>query len=748
MHAPTYRLHRLVAACALATGAAAVSAQPILEEVIVTAQKREQSLQDAPIAITAFGAEDIETRGIRDVQDIGLFVPNVQIAPSPGGSTGATIAIRGSTTINPAITWEPTVGLYLDGVFLGKNLGGIFEVAELERVEVLRGPQGTLYGKNTVGGAVNLITRQPGEELGGFAEATAGNYGYTSFRGRIDSGAMGTVGQGLGQVRASLAFSTRNRDGFYDNVDSDPTGGFNPFVNPRSSDTFDDMDSTAIRLDVVADVTDSVTVRYTYDDSSIDKQPTMGQLTDVSEAAFAGFELGFLADLQALYEVPEQTRADRISNDESDFEKSDVSGHALNVSIEFGDITFRSITSQRELKWDDKLDIDGTPMNLFTSARLVDYEQVSQEFQLLGGNDTVQWVTGLYYFNEKGDVFNPIQFFGLFGAPADENEYGLDNTSLAAFGQVEWSPVSAPELTLTAGLRYTEEEKDQYIIHPQNSTGGVGAFDLTASDTWSNTTGTFIANYDLSDGVSVYGKVAQGWKAGGFNGEAPFADAFFDSYEPEEVVSYELGLKSRLLDNRLQLNVAAFRNDITDMQFSVFLEGTGGAASTVDNAGAATVQGLEVELMAQLTDSLRIGANYGYLDTTYDEFTELGQDVRDQKDFPYAPEGSASVDVDWTVMQSNWGRLDAHIDWSYRDDYVPYTNKEQNIESQIAAYDVVNARLTLDDIQLGQGSLRLSLWGRNILDEEYRENTIPFGLWTISYWGEPATYGADIRYSF
>lgn len=746
MHNSRNRFNRLPLIAALATVSVVTEAQPMLEEVIVTAQRRAQSLQDAPIAVTAFSAEDIDTRGIRDVKDIGLFVPNVNIAPSPGGSTGATIAIRGSTTINPALTWEPTVGLYLDGVFLGKNLGGIFEIAELERVEVLRGPQGTLYGKNTLGGAVNLVTRLPGDDFGGYAEASAGNEGYTAFRGRLETGAMGRVGEGLGELRASLAYSTRSRDGFFDNVDSDPTGGFNPFVNPRSNNQFQDLDSDALRLDALLTASESVSVRYSYDRSDTDKAPNMGQLTDVNEAFFAGFGLGFLGDLQALYEVPESRRADSISNDKSQFERSEVQGHALTVNWSLGDITFKSITAQRDLDWHDKLDIDGTPMDLFNSERDVEYSQFSQEFQLLGSGDSIDWVAGVYYFTEDGDVYNPISFFGLFGAPSDNNEYGFDNSSWAGYGQVEWR--ATERLSATVGLRYTSEDKEVYVFHPQASTGGVGAFDVRGSDSWSNTTGTLVLAYDLSDDVNLYGKVSQGWKAGGFNGEAPSADAFYDSYDPEEVVSYELGLKSRFLDNRVQLNAAAFVNDITDMQFSVFLEGTGGAASTVDNAGAATVKGFELELVAQLTDSLRIGANYGYLDTQYDEFLELGQNVKDSKDFPYSPESTASLDLDWTVLAGDWGQVDAHIDWSYTDDFVAYTNKDQNTTGQLAAYDVVNARLTVDEIKLGNSTLRLSAWGRNVFDEEYRENIIPFGLWTTSYWGQPATYGVDARLSF
>lgn len=724
-----------------------VHAQPMLEEVLVTAQRKAESLQDAPIAITAFQAEDIATRGIRDVQDISNFVPNINIAPSPGGSTGATIAIRGSTTINPALTWEPTVGLYLDGVFLGKNLGGIFEIAELERIEVLRGPQGTLYGKNTLGGAVNLVTRMPGEESGGYLEGGFGNEGYTGFRGRIDTGAYGTVGRGLGEFRASIAYSTQSHDGFYDNIDSDPTGGFNTFVNPRSSSTFSDMDSEAFRLDAVINATDTLSYRFSFDQSDVSTAPTMGQLTDVNEAFFAGLELGFLGDLQALYETSPNRRADAISNDQSGFEKSKVQGMSLTVTKDLNNLTFKSITSQRDLDWSDRLDIDGTPMNLFTSERQIDYDQFSQEFQLLGQSDSSNWVAGVYYFAEEGDVFNPISFFGLFGAPADNNEYGLDNTSWAAYGQYEWQ--LSDRLTTTVGLRYTKEDKDQYVFHPQASTGGVGAFNVSDSDSWSNTTGTLVANYALTDNVNVYGKLAQGWKAGGYNGEAPSADAFFDSYEPEEVLSHEVGLKSRFMDDRLQLNAAVFMNDISDMQFSVFLEGTGGAASTVDNAGAATITGIEVELVAQLTDSLRLGANFGALDAEYDEFIELGQNVKDAKDFPYAPDNTMSIDLDWTIIQSDWGAIDAHIDWSRKSDYVAYTNPDQNATGQLGSYSIVNARLSLSEVQMGDSArMQVSAWGKNITDEEYRENIIPFGLWTVSYWGQPATYGIDLRVDF
>ena len=326
-----------------------------------------------------------------------------------------------------------------------------------------------------------------------------------------------------------------------------------------------------------------------------------------------------LPGLHALYLNDGNGRADEISNDFAIEENSETKGHSLTMTWDFGDATLTSITARRDLDWRDQLDIDGTNMDLFHSARYASYEQFSQELQLSGSNESMNYVAGLYYFTEEGDIYNPISFFGLFGAPTDNNEYGLDNRSLAIYGQADWVVPAIPELTITAGLRYTSEDKDQYIIHPNASTGGFGAFDVSADDSWSNTTGTLIASYAFTDESTGYAKISQGWKAGGFNGEAP-ADAFFDSFDPEEVVAFELGYKARLADDRVEINAAAFWNDISDMQFSVFLEGSGGAASTVDNAGAATIKGLEIELTAQLTDTLKLSANLGTLDAEYDEF--------------------------------------------------------------------------------------------------------------------------------
>ncbi|GAB3103698.1 TonB-dependent receptor [Aestuariicella hydrocarbonica] len=751
-----YQRHALPLAIVLASCGSLTHADGAIEEVIVTAQKREQSLQDTPIAISAFDSSSLEQRGIQDVSDVGQFAPNVQIAKTPGNSTGATIGIRGSVTFNPAITWEPTVGMYMDGVFLGKNLGGIFDIADLERIEVLRGPQGTLYGKNTIGGAVNLITRKPSGEFSGNVKATMGNEDYYSLSTSIDTPSVELLG---GSLNTNLALLQETRDGFTRNV-ADPLN--NPMAGPSSSDDFGNIDNQVGRFSALWS-SDRAEVQYTYDYSNNDTNPPAAQLTDVPAGAALDIGGGILLPVDGVlspYVTSDSKRSAAISSDQSRYEKAKTQGHALHLSWDMGelgflgDTAFKSITAYRTMDWGDWIDIDGSPLDFFHSSRDVSYDQVSQEFQLLGQTERTHYVLGLYYFQEQGDIENLISFMSIYGFPASHNEYGMDNTSLAAFGQIDWLPSWAAledRLTLTFGLRWTKEEKDQYISHPDSA---VVIPYTEADDTWTNVSPSLVASWALTDAINVYGKVSQGWKSGGFNGEATSQDTFLASYDPETVTAYELGLKSRWLDNRLQVNAAVFQNHLEDMQFSVFLSGSAGA-STVDNAGQAEVTGAEIEIIAQPLDNLQLNLSYGYLDPEYKEFLEIdpasGQmaDFKNQRDFPYAGRNTASLGIDYTVGSYDWGTILAHVDWSYQDDFVPYVDPALNTAGQIKSYDLINARLSLTDIDVGNGqAIQVALWGKNLTDQDYRQNTIPFGLWTTSYFGDPRTYGLDVRYDF
>lgn len=674
-------------AVAAATFASLELQAAVLEEVIVTAQKREQSLQDIPVSVSAFDAEAIRQQGISDIEDASQYLPNVQIAESPAGSTGATIGIRGSVTINPAVTWEPTVGIYLDGVFIAKNVGGIFEVADLERVEVLRGPQGTLYGKNTVGGAINLVTRQPSEEqhirlLGG-----VGNYGASHVGIKADSGRVGNA-------RFSLSYLKRDRDGFDDNT--------------ATGEKFKSLDAESGRIAAVFDISEHTEVQYSYDWSDMNNLPAMPQVVPAP-----------------VYERPEG-----IALDGAKFDLSTTKGHSLTVTSQLSDQwQFKSITAKRDMSFDDALDLDGAPMTFFHTERHVDHSQLSQEFQWLGETENAHFVLGAFYFNEDADADNPYDF-GL-GFPI-RNFYGVESTSTALFGQVDWR--MNDQWSVIAGLRYTNEKKDFYISHPDDF---VAPFTTDSSDTWTNTSPSLTLQYQLSEDTNTYLRVAQGWKSGGFNGESENLAVAQTPYDEETVTSVELGVKSSVGDS-VQWSAAIFNNDIKDLQLSEFLGASG--YSQITNAGQATITGAEFELVAALTDALTVNVNYGYLDPKYDSFIQYGFEMKDMAAFPYAPENTYSVGASY--QSGDWS---ARVDYSYVDDHVLYYDQASAASTAVKGYGLLNARVSLANIAVGSSAIEVSLWGKNLSDEEYYINGIPLGPVALNYFGNPRTVGLDLE---
>lgn len=690
----------------------------MLEEVVVTAQKREQNLQDTPISISAFEGQALEDQGIVDIGDVSQYAPNVQIAQSPGGSTGATIAMRGSVTVNPVVTIDTNVGVYLDGVFIAKNVGGLFDVAELERVEVLRGPQGTLYGKNTVGGAVNLISRKPTGEFGGKVRVGAGNFGYTDFYVSVDSDKINDM------VSINGAVSKRDRDGFYDNL--------SPVAKV---DEFKQLDSLAARFAIEIDVSSAMNIYYSYDMNERDNTPSFAQPTG----------------------RPNE-RLDNGVSDGIDVDSSESFGHSLHVSYDLSDsLTFKSITAYRELEFDDINDYDGGDSIAFLlhAERHAEQEQLSQEFQLIGQVDNLNYVVGLFYFDEEASVENPLSqqfftpgapFFGQGPLLVRPNAYGADSESYAIYGQADWALTD--KLTLTAGARWTDEEKEGFIDHPADELVGSVSFATTTSDSWTNFSPMAVLSYQLDDDINTYFKISQGWKSGGFNAEAPDINAAQESYDEEMVTAIELGVKSRLMDNRLQVNAALFQNDIEDLQLSEVDPNT--FYSQIFNAGESTVTGVELEVVYLATDSLTLNLSYGYLDAEYDEFISFGVDIKDEAEFPYTPEDTASAGMEYT-QDIGVGQFSARVDYSYVGSHVVYHNSGQAELTKISGYRLLNARLAISEIELGSdgGKLRVGLWGKNLTDSEYRINGIPTsGFTSINYYGDPRTFGADITYEF
>lgn len=687
-----------------------------LEVIEVTAQKRVQNLQDLPTAVSVFNSQSLNDKGVRDVEDLSQFAPNIQISEAPGGSNTATIAIRGSVTINPAITWEPTVGVYVDGVFVSKNVGGLFDVAAIDRVEILRGPQGTLYGKNTIGGAINIVTRAPTGVLEGEVRVGTGNYGLQDFYLSANSDTL------FERLSLSLTASKTSRDGFTNNTS----------VTSKVK-TFKELDSTSMRFAALYKVSDDLEFYYTYDNSDKDLTPPMGQV-----------------NIPAIMPDDTKHRENSAALDGVQYDRSQSSGHALTVTWHTSDtMTLKSITAKRDIDYADGSDYDGFDLLGFHTLRHVKHEQFSQELQATGSLDKLNYVAGLFYINEESDVSNPF----ILGFGTVNNFYGVDAKSLAAFAHLDYA--LNDKWSLSAGIRGTSEDKDFYIEHPDDFSFA-WFFPLRhtkADDTWTNTSAMASATYKLDDDIQTYFKVSQGWKSGGFNGEAANEALAKKPYKDEEVMAYEWGLKSRFFDQKMQVNIAAFYNDVTNLQMSEFL----GAYSDIQNAGSAKIKGLEIESLFALSKHWSANVNLSLLNSSYDEFitynvyTGEPNDVTDSAVFPYSPKQKWSFGIlyDNTI---EIGDLTASLDYSYVGDHFAFHNRPSADFTRIESYKLLNARVTLNAI--AGSAFNLSLWGKNILDEEYRINGVPMADATgtfiggINYYGNPVTFGVELGYRF
>ena len=740
---------------ALLAGAPAVNAQnATIEEVVVTAQKREQNLQQTPIAVSALNANAIDRMDIRDVSDLNGMVPNLRLSSSPGNANGATINIRGAVTINPALTMEPTVGIYLDGIYIGKNTGGVFDVADLERIEVLRGPQGSLYGKNTLGGAINLVTKKPSGEFGGEIRTTLGSDNLRSVKTTIDAPAIGEVGQGLGRISTKIAYVQTQRDGFWENEDLGLPG-----ASPVSNEQFGNVNSKGGRFAVLWEPSDVVSVGYSYDMSHVDQNPQYFQMTRA--APFPGLE--FLAPFAS------DKRQNSGSMDQSFKDDARVDGHGLTITWDagtlgaLGDVTFKSLTGKRHIEALDQLDWDATPYPLLYTSRDVDYSSLSQEFQMVGKTERLNYVAGVYFFEEEGRTLNPL-VLTLYGSDPIFNRNELDNDAWAVFAQFDWNPAILDDrLTLTLGLRHTEEDKSIEKTFVYN---GFTVIDGQQFDkSYKNFSPSFTAAFQATDDVNVYFRVAEGWKAGVFNAESSDVAELASPIDEETVTSYELGMKSQWLDNRLQANIAAFYNQHKDMQISRFNQAS--AQSSFTNAGEADVKGIEIELVMVPVENLQINASYGYLDAEYSEYMDecrltpsganpcgggvLPGDMYDAKNanaFPYSPENTGNIGIQYTLPLFV-GELVSRVDWTYTDSHVIYPDPYNNEFTAIDSYELVDARISWEKLPVGQNAeFAVSAWGKNLGDEKYRVNGIEWGTHTTMLYGNPRTFGVDMTLRF
>ena len=775
---PTKRWPAALAATALcgAAGVAPAWAQPTdaarrtsIEEVIVTAQKREENLQSSPIAISAFKADALEAHGAANFMDLSQYAPNFTAVNTTGSNHNVAASIRGIFSQEPALAQDPKVGFYLDGVYLAKNSGAVFDVADVERIEILRGPQGTLYGKNTTGGAINIVSAKP---LGRFAfneKITIGNRGQRRFRTTVDL-------PSVANISSKFSYLDARHDGIASN---------------RNANTpvrqLGDEDLEALRAALRWQPTDSVTVDYSYDRTRSDSAPKPPQLSFANPAyANAVVVTGFapfttapdnpFRQLLAAGVVSPHDRLEHFSLDAVQLEHVEVDGHNLTLSWQLGAGELRSISAYREYRSVAKPgargaeDFDGgdwvEPIfhigTVASNGIHKEQDQFSQELQWLGNaiDDRLQYTVGAYYFKEDGEersnqwdalLFLPagtiagLDFDGLYrqglilGGPPDGlgEFYTIENSSWALYGQATYRPDWLEQrLAVTLGLRYTVDRREASITDADPH--------WHASDEWSNTSPSLTLDYTLSDAVMIYGKIATGYNAGSIPVRATNQTAFAIPADEEHLTSYEAGLKSEWFDRRLRLNSAVFLYQYRDLQVSDFEAGS----TILINAGEATVSGFELEVVAVPLPGLTATLNYGYTDFEYDEFMVAGVDMADSARPSFAPRHTGSASVEYQFEPWSFGTLSARLDLSHTS---PYSFDPFSYQYTTAGErTLLDARIALSEIPLGGGTLVAALWGKNLTDKEYREFGTDFGAlgFAVNTWGDPRSYGLDLNFTY
>jgi iron complex outermembrane receptor protein len=741
-------------------------------DIIVTAQRRSESLQKVPVAVTALGSDYLQSRSITSIAQIASAAPNVKIERAPSSKTTSQVSIRGSASSNPAITTEPAVGIYLDGVYIAKAAGSIFDVVDLERVEVLRGPQGTLYGRNTLAGAINLVPRRPSGEFGGRIEASYGTYNERRLRGYVDLPEVGFLS-------AKVSGQIQKRDGLIRLVP-------NPYpqailAGPNPSDRVNDIDNVSLAAQLRAKPSDTLTIDYMFDWSRTEQTPDFAQLyrinrtgspADIFDPNSPSYPFaGQFFPLNLYTNTERQSTASIDANPTR--EKVLVQGHALTASLDLGGATLKSITAYRKLSYRDALDLDGTPLPVAYTQRITDYHAFSQELQLTGDlfSEAVKYVAGLYYFKDKAETDNPQRYFG--GGSRFQSRFGQHTEAYAAYVQADIA--LADQLTLTAGLRYTEENKDimRFLATASSATGPfTTAISLpyggVPNAEFKKLTPAVSLRYQAADNVSLYARFAQGYKSGGFNAETAVVVAptpacptgyseFCQPYRPEQVDSYEAGIKTRVLDDKLQFNLTGFWNEHTDLQLSVFL-GTGSAASIIRNAASARTAGIEVEVVARPAPSLTYNVSFGLLDAKYKSFIDGGIEVADNRAFPSAPRYTIQTGMDWRVAQGDWGRFNLIGDLSFvsayhTSAYALRGSPQVAGTTESPGRTIVNLRGTFSEFSLGSAvKAELSLWVRNLTEERAPQNFIDFGPsfggLTVAYYPDPRTAGVTLGVTF
>jgi len=677
----------------------AATLELIFEEIVVTGKKREQSIYEAPVAISAFTGDTIEKQGITDLVDVGKFVPNLNITTfSAGNTSSANPFIRGIGLQDHLITTDPGVGVYVDGVYLGRQVGQNWDLNNIERLEVLRGPQGTLFGRNSIGGAINIITRKPGEEPSAKVTVQAGT------RGRINTSFFADAKLSE-TVAATVSAGFKHRDGI---------GKFLLIESPEAE--VGEMQEASARVSLLWTPSETFSLLFAADGNNGDngQNPFTTLIDEVPNGAVYG--LGYRnSDLAA-------DRYDSNSGQE-DLVTTSNEAWGMSVTAEMTlteNVDAKIIASRRRSEYEGGLDDDSFYDDLLSFPEVGYADQTSIELQVNGEYDEWDFVSGLYYFEEDGEN---SQVPSIFLGGAGTFLLGQDTESVAAYLNV--GRQINENLRVSGGVRYTEDEKDAYV----NLSDVVMP---SASRTWDEVSWEMSASYQLDDKLSVYATVASGYQSGNFPprpyclfGSVDFSQAgnvspdhCFTANDNITALNYEAGIKGQPLEN-LEMSISVFNTEYEDLPYQVSTTAVGGfdtRSIIVDQ----TSRGVEWESSLYLSEGLFIHTSLGYIDVDVDDTGAVA---------PLTPEITASISPEYTQSFASGASLTYRLDWSFRDEMFGEPTEDAGRFTKIDSRDLINfdiSYISPDD------SWSAALYGRNITDERYVNARLNTGDYVLS----------------
>ena len=705
-----------LAAAILTITAAPAFAQQTLEEVSVTAQKRESNLQSTAVAVTALTGDAMSEAGVDDMTSLETRVPGMSMGTFNLGQPQ--IYIRGIGSNADGAGSDNSVVVFLDEVYIGRAAGSALSLYDVERVEVLRGPQGTLYGKNVVGGAISVVSKKPTEEFYTRGELTTGNYNLVTAKTAIS----GPLSENL---FGKIALSSSDRDGFMKSR--------NPAAEGME---LNDKDSLNLRGQLRYVPSDILEFNFTADWSK-DRNAGAGRISTPGTLIYSA--------LKAV--APEVADNDELSwSDKEGYQHRDVSGFMGRADWDLSAGTITSITAYRETEFsmlDDLFNIDASLIGV-DSDTMVDEkaDQFSQELRFTSETyGAWNWIGGLYYLNE--DIYRDETSSGVQG-PFSSTVASLQwNTteSMAVFGEMNYYLTDA--MKLAVGARYTTESKESRQSR-SDSLEPYTDYDVTAEADFSAWTPRVVLDYQATENTFVYGSLSKGFKSGGFAGTSETAEAAATPFNKEIAVTYELGMKSELLNRSLRLNMALFNTDYDDLQVLEFVTVDADALEgyfLTDNAASATSRGVELEWLyyPEALSGLEISGSYAWLDATYDDYAPdpsvAGNRLRN------APEQSYNLALGYEFNLGSAGYLKARYEYRYKDE--SFQDPQNYILSSIPEYDVSNARVSY---MPASDTWTLSAWVDNITDEDYLVHNFPVGLSDTGGLAAPATPGNPRTY--